>query len=258
VSYASSGSTPLVGDISSLVSQGARRYSAPDALRPQSLRSVISAKESRVAAAGAIGGVLAGAPAARLSEEVGEPSASVRYCNLCGARTTVRVPESDHLPRHVCTDCNHVQYLNPRIIVGCIPEAPDGRVLLCRRRVAPQAGLWTFPSGFMEMGETTAQGASREALEETCAAVAVGTLLAIINIHRVAQVYFVYRAKLLGSHHAPTNESIETRLIHEDEIPWTELAFPSVFHGLKHYFADRSCSAELVHTMDLVVPHWSE
>jgi ADP-ribose pyrophosphatase YjhB (NUDIX family) len=249
------GSTPLVGEISSLVSQGARRYCAPDGLRPKSLRSVISAKESRIVAAGASDAGLAGAPAARFSEEVGEPGASVRHCNLCGARTAVRVPESDHLPRHVCTACDHVQYLNPRIVVGCIPEAPDGRVLLCRRRVAPQNGLWTFPSGFMELGETTAQGASREALEETCADVAVGTLLAIINVHRVAQVYFVYRAKLLGSHHAPTSESIETRLIHEDEIPWPELAFPSVWHGLKHYFADRSCGAELVHTMDLVVPH---
>jgi ADP-ribose pyrophosphatase YjhB (NUDIX family) len=100
------------------------------------------------------------------------------------------------------------------------------------------ARAWTFPSGFMEIGETTAQGASREALEETCANFAVGSLLAIINVHRVAEVCFDYRAKLLGSHRASTSESSEsseTRLIHEEYVSWPELAFPSVWHALKQH-----------------------
>lgn len=176
----------------------------------------------------------------------------VRYCNLCGHLIEYRVPEGDHLPRHVCTQCGHIQYFNPRIIVGCVAEWEDGRVLMCRRNIEPRLGLWTFPAGFMEQSETTAQGAGRETLEESQADVEVGGVLAVINVPYVSQVSIVHRGRLRSPHHGPTPESSETCLLAESEIPWDEIAFPTVWHSLRFFFADRASGIQQVHTLDLI------
>jgi ADP-ribose pyrophosphatase YjhB (NUDIX family) len=175
----------------------------------------------------------------------------VNFCNACAAPVEYRVPAGDHLPRHICPRCGQIQYFNPRIIVGCVPEWEDGRVLMCRRNIEPRFGLWTFPAGFMELGETSAQGAAREAHEESQADVEVGELLAMINVPYVSQVYLVHRARLRTPHHGPTPESSETRLMTESEIPWDEIAFPTVFHSLKFFFADRAAGRAQIHTLEL-------
>lgn len=175
----------------------------------------------------------------------------VKFCNVCGERVEHRVPAGDHLPRHLCPACGHIQYFNPRVIVGCIPEWEDGRILMCRRNIEPRFGLWTFPAGFMELGETSGQGAAREAHEESGAEVEIGEVLAMINVPYVSQVYLVHRARMLSPQHGPTPESSETRLMTESEIPWDEIAFPTVFHSLKFFFADRAAGVEQIHTLDL-------
>lgn len=175
----------------------------------------------------------------------------VKFCNACGAEVEHRVPEGDNLPRHLCPRCGHIQYFNPRIIVGCIPEWEDGRILMCRRNIQPRLGLWTFPAGFMELGETSAQGAAREAMEESLAEVEVGEVLAMINVPYVSQLYVVHHGRLRTPHHGPTPESSETRLMTEAEIPWDEIAFPTVFHSLKFFFADRAAGQSRIHTLDL-------
>lgn len=175
----------------------------------------------------------------------------VKYCNACGARVEHRVPEGDNLPRHICPKCDHIQYFNPRIIVGCIPEWEDGRVLMCRRNIEPRFGLWTFPAGFMELGETSGQGAAREAMEEAQAEVEVGELLAMINVPYVSQLYVVHRGRMRSAHHGATLESSETRLMTEAEIPWDEIAFPTVLHSLRFFFADRAAGRQQIHTLDL-------
>lgn len=175
----------------------------------------------------------------------------VKYCNACGSSVEHRVPAGDHLPRHICGNCGHIQYFNPRIIVGCIPEWEDGRILMCRRNIEPRHGLWTFPAGFMELGETSAQGAAREAMEESQADVEVGELLAMINVPYVSQLYVVHRGRMRSAHHGPTPESSETRLMSESEIPWDEIAFPTVLHSLRFFYADRAAGRQLIHTLDL-------
>lgn len=177
---------------------------------------------------------------------------TAHFCNLCGHKVDFRVPEGDHLPRHVCPNCDHVQYFNPRVIVGVIPEWEDGRILLCRRNIEPRLGLWTFPSGFMELGETTAEGAGREAREESEADVDVGPLVAVISVPYVSQVFMIHRGRMRSAHHAPTPESSETQLFAEHEIPWDELAFPNIHHGLKFFFADRAKGHFEIHALDLV------
>jgi len=162
----------------------------------------------------------------------------MNFCSHCGHRVEFRVPEGDHLPRHICPSCGEIHYQNPKMVVGCIPEW-EGRILLCRRAIEPKYGLWTLPAGFMENGETTLEGAARETWEEAGARIEVGTLYTLYNLPHINQVYFMFRARLLDLDFAPGTESLETKLFSEDEIPWDEIAFKTVHATLKQYFVDR-------------------
>jgi ADP-ribose pyrophosphatase YjhB (NUDIX family) len=162
----------------------------------------------------------------------------MKYCSSCGAPVTLRVPSGDTLPRHVCDACATIHYLNPRMVVGCIPEWED-RILLCRRAIEPRHGFWTVPAGYMENGETTFQGAMRETLEEANARVEIGPLYALYNIPHINQVYLLFRARLLDGDVHPGAETLEVRLMAENEIPWDQIAFASVRNTLTHYYEDR-------------------
>ena len=133
------------------------------------------------------------------------------------------------------------------MIVGCIAEWED-RILLCRRAIEPRHGLWTVPAGFMENGETTAEGAARETLEEANARVEILALYALYNIPHISQVYLLFRARLLDLDFSPGSETLETRLVGEDDLPWDQLAFATVRHTLRHYYADRRAGEYKVHT----------
>ncbi len=175
----------------------------------------------------------------------------MKFCSSCGHTVSLRVPAGDHLPRHVCDHCDTVHYLNPKVIVGCIPEWQDGRILMCRRDIEPRRGKWTFPAGFMELGETSGEGAARETREESLAAVEMGEVFCVFNVPRIHQVYLLHRARLLDLKFGPTPESVEVRLMREDEIPWDEIAFPTVWHGLRFFFADRVAGVRGFHSMDI-------
>ncbi len=176
---------------------------------------------------------------------------AIKFCNLCGHGVDLRIPPDDHLERHVCGHCGNIQYLNPKAIVGIVPESEDGRILMCRRNIEPRLGLWTFPAGFMELGETSGQGAAREALEESQATVEPLELIAVINVPYVSQVYLIHRGRLVGNHFGPTAESSEVRLMREDEIPWDDIAFPTIWHSLKFFFEDRRRGRYETHSLDL-------
>jgi ADP-ribose pyrophosphatase YjhB (NUDIX family) len=137
-----------------------------------------------------------------------------------------KVPSGDDRERLVCEDCGFVHYDNPKIVVGSVATW-EGKVLLCRRAIPPRIGYWTLPGGFMELRETTAEGAAREAWEEARAHIDVVDLFAIYNIPRISQVQLFYRARLLKSDIEPGPESQAVQLCTWDEIPWEELAFPS-------------------------------
>lgn len=145
-----------------------------------------------------------------------------------------RIPDGDNRERLVCADCGFIHYVNPKVVVGAVVTHGD-RYLLCRRAIEPRRGFWTMPSGFMEVEETAEQGAAREAMEEACAEIAIDALLAVYSIPRISQVQIIYRATLLAPHFAPGDESEEVRLFAWDEIPWEDLAFPSVTWALRHH-----------------------
>ena len=145
-----------------------------------------------------------------------------------------RVPHGDNLARDVCDTCGFIDYVNPRIVVGSVVEH-EGRILMCRRAIEPRKGFWTLPAGFMEQGETTEDGARREAQEEANAEIVIRDLLAVYNIPRISQVQLMYRATLARPEFSAGEESLEVELFAWDDIPWKELAFPSVYWALTQY-----------------------
>ena len=175
----------------------------------------------------------------------------MKYCSQCGETVTVKVPEGDSLPRHVCAACGTIHYQNPKIVVGCIPEWDD-RILLCRRAIEPRYGLWTLPAGFMENGETVQQGAARETLEEARARVEIGTLYTLFNLPHISQVYMLFRGRLLDLDFGPGSESLEVALVHESEVPWQEIAFPVIRESLLLYFRDRTEGAFPMRSGDIL------
>lgn len=168
----------------------------------------------------------------------------MKYCSNCGTAVVVRVPEGEHLPRHVCPACHVVHYQNPKIVVGCVPEDTSGKILLCRRAIEPRLGYWTFPAGFMENNETLQQAAARESYEEALADVEIGSLLAIVHILHAHQVHVFFRARMRSPQFGAGTESLEAHLVDERDIPWADIAFPSTEYALRRYFEDRAQGVE--------------
>jgi ADP-ribose pyrophosphatase YjhB (NUDIX family) len=149
-----------------------------------------------------------------------------------------RVPDGDTAERYVCDACGHVQYTNPKIVVGSVVTHRN-RILLCRRAIEPRKGLWTLPAGYLEENETPEEGARREAREEAQCDIVLEGLLAVYSIPRLSQVQLMYRARLDTEQFGAGAESLEVKLFHWDDIPWTEIAFPSVHWALQHWRESR-------------------
>jgi len=166
----------------------------------------------------------------------------MKFCSECAHPVTVAIPEGDNRPRYVCTQCGTIHYQNPKMVIGSIPVwEQDGelKVLLCKRAIEPRYGYWTLPAGFMENEETTGQAAVRETEEEAGANVELGNLFTLLNVAHVHQVHMFYLARLLDLDFAPGIESLDVQLYAEHEIPWDDLAFPTIRTTLELFFADR-------------------
>lgn len=145
-----------------------------------------------------------------------------------------RIPEGDDRERLVCPECGFIEYANPKVVVGSVAHWRD-KILMCRRNIHPRKGYWTLPAGYLELGETAPAGALREAWEEARARIELAGLLAVYNIPRLSQVQLIYRARLLNDAVEPGPESQEVALFAWDDLPWDEIAFPSVRWALGHY-----------------------
>ena len=175
---------------------------------------------------------------------------SIKHCKSCGGEAPYRIPPDDNRERAVCSVCGTIHYENPLNVVGTVPVWND-KVLLCRRNIEPRLGFWTLPAGFMELGETTAEGALRETVEEAGARIDLQGLFTLLNVVRVGQVHLFYRAALRDTDFAPGPETIEARLFREEDIPWDELAFRTVRETLQRYFEDRRRGHFDVHCADI-------
>jgi ADP-ribose pyrophosphatase YjhB (NUDIX family) len=162
----------------------------------------------------------------------------MNYCPKCGSTVTLKTPVDDTRERHVCSGCKTIHYENPRNVVGTIPVWQD-QVLLCKRAIQPRQGYWSLPAGFLEVGESTEAGAIRETQEEAGAIVKVGPLFSLLNVTHVEQVHLFYLAKLIEPKYQAGVESLEVELFAEADIPWNDLAFPTVRKTLEWYFQDK-------------------
>jgi ADP-ribose pyrophosphatase YjhB (NUDIX family) len=185
----------------------------------------------------------------------------MKFCSECAHPVTVAIPEGDNRPRFVCTNCGTIHYQNPKMVIGSVPVwEGDGelKVLLCKRAIEPRYGYWTLPAGFMENEETTSEAAIRETEEEAGANVELGNLFTLLNVAHVHQVHLFYLAKLLDLDYAAGIESLDVQLFAEHEIPWDDLAFPTIRTTLELFFADRRRVREGgsygVHTRDITRP----
>lgn len=185
-----------------------------------------------------------------------------KHCRCCGTAVVYRLPDDgDTKQRGICPACGTVHYQNPLNVVGTVPIWDEGngdgdgygdcKVLLCKRNIEPRRGKWTLPAGFMELSETTAEGAARETVEEAGAQFEMQELFALMNVVKAGQVHLFYRAKLLSTRFDPGHETIEARLFTEADIPWDEIAFKTVKETLQFYFADRKAGRFIFRTLDL-------
>ncbi len=177
----------------------------------------------------------------------------MNFCSQCGNPVASRIPAGDSRPRYVCDRCGTIHYQNPRVVTGCLVTFED-KVLLAQRAIAPRHGFWTLPAGFLENGETAAAGAVRETFEEACAAVDIIELYTMFSLPHINQIYCFFRAEMINPGFSAGSESLDVKLLGEDEIPWDQLAFPVVTDTLKFYFADRQKGVFKPRALDIVRP----
>lgn len=177
----------------------------------------------------------------------------MKFCSQCGCVVSQKIPLGDTLPRFVCDTCQTIHYHNPKIVAGCIPEWQD-QILLCRRAIEPKIGLWTFPAGFMEVGESTEEAAARETFEEAHATVKVLSLHAVLSLPHISQVYIVFRGTMQDPSFKAGTESLEVQLFKPCDIPWEQLAFQVVRESLRRYVEDLERGRFSIHVDNVAPP----
>jgi ADP-ribose pyrophosphatase YjhB (NUDIX family) len=177
----------------------------------------------------------------------------MKYCSICGGSLALITPAGDNRQRSCCRNCQNIHYVNPKIVVGTIPTF-ENKVLLCKRAIEPRYGFWTLPAGFMELQETTHEGAIRETEEEAGAKIKLFPLFTMFDVISAEQVHLFFRAEMENGFFLAGQESLEVRLFEESEIPWDELAFKTVSQTLTLFFADRKAGRYALHTGNISNP----
>lgn len=168
----------------------------------------------------------------------------MKYCTECGGSLSQCASGVTDALRYQCSVCARIQYQNPTIIAGCVVEC-DGKVLLCKRAIAPRIGTWTLPAGFMEVGESIEEAAVRETYEETNAAVEIDSIYSVFHVDVMDQVYIIYRATMSDTNFSAGEESLEVALFSREDIPWNNLFYPAINDILERFLSDltRGCSS---------------
>lgn len=157
-----------------------------------------------------------------------------RFCHQCGGRLDEKLIAGEERPRLVCRDCQFIHYVNPKVVVGAIPER-RGRALLLRRAIEPRYGTWTFPSGYMEVDESAEEAALRETEEEVGLSVALGPLLGVYSRPGPGIVAVVFSARAPSSRPRCGHEALELAWFEAEGIPWDDLAFETTLWALRDW-----------------------
>src|SRR5829696_9901289 len=160
--------------------------------------------------------------------------AEYRFCPRCAGRLENRVLKAGDPERLVCETCGFVFYLGPKLVAGAIVEL-EGGIVLIQRAIEPGYGKWTFPGGFVERGERAEAAAEREALEEAGVEIEAGEIVGLYSYEDQVPVIAVFSGRVMGGEPEPLDETMAVEVFPRDELPWTEMAFPSTEQALKDY-----------------------
>jgi 8-oxo-dGTP pyrophosphatase MutT (NUDIX family) len=170
----------------------------------------------------------------------------MKYCNDCGHPVALTWMEIDRRERHVCLGCGKIHYENPKVLVLCLVHWGD-HLLMCKRALKPQLGMWSVPGGFVETGETLEEAASRETMEETGVELDPCVLqpCLLASLPHIDEVYVGFRARLANRPHLRRGpESLEVALYREFDLPRKQLAFGSVLTDYYQRFFSQLRSAQ--------------
>jgi 8-oxo-dGTP diphosphatase len=167
-----------------------------------------------------------------MDESLNPALAEARFCPRCGQPADVDFPQ-----KIACGHCGYIAYYNPKPVAAAIPIDDDGSVILLRRGFDPGRGRWTFPGGFVELGESVQTAALRETREELRIAIELGELVGVYSRAEDRVVLIVYRARALGQPRT-TPEAPQVRAFAPGEIPWNDLAFGSTELALRDAFPE--------------------
>ena len=157
------------------------------------------------------------------------------FCPNCGSNSIQeKIPDGDTHFRKVCSSCGHINYENPKIVVGSVCTF-ENKFLMCKRAIDPQKGFWTLPAGYLENNESVEEGAIREAYEEAYAKIRINNLLAVYSLKHAEQVQILFHSELIDLNIKPGIESLEVGLFEWNEIHWNNIAFPSVLWALNNF-----------------------
>jgi ADP-ribose pyrophosphatase YjhB (NUDIX family) len=170
-------------------------------------------------------------------ESINPALEGARFCPRCGATPEIDFPRSLQ-----CPVCGYAAFFNPKPVACAIPREPDGRVWLLRRGFEPSAGLWTFPGGFVDLGESVEQAAVREAQEELEIEVRLTGLVGVYSRPQDRVVLVVFDAVPLGTPR-PTPEAPAVQAFAPADVPWDELAFWSTEQALRDVLDGRTTRA---------------
>ncbi len=156
------------------------------------------------------------------------------FCPVCGGRLKASKLKENEPERLVCSGCQFIFYLDPKLVASSVVEL-DGRIVLLKRSIEPQKGKWVVPGGYVDRGETVEAAALRETEEECGISTRIKNLLGIYSYPGRSVVVVVYVTEYLTGDLTAGDEAREVKLFRQEEIPWDDLAFPSTVDALRDY-----------------------
>jgi 8-oxo-dGTP diphosphatase len=162
----------------------------------------------------------------------------LRYCPVCGGKLHSKTLKPEEPDRLVCSKCEFVFYLDPKVVACSIVEM-EGRIVLLKRAIDPQKGKWVLPGGYVDRGEEVKAAALRETEEECGLKIHTKELLGLYSYPGRIAVVVVYVAEPSGGELIVGDETAEVGLYRPESIPWNELAFQSTIDALKDYLKKR-------------------
>jgi 8-oxo-dGTP diphosphatase len=118
-----------------------------------------------------------------------------KFCPRCA--TPLVEEERFGAVRQTCPNCSFIFFQDPKVVTVVLIEF-EGKILLGKRSIEPGLGEWSFPSGYVNRGESVELAAVREVKEETNLDIELNGLLGVYSETDNPIILVVYRAEITG------------------------------------------------------------